>query len=91
MGGAEWDDKVQYNGDGTLTITTLEGDHRANEGDYIIRGVKGELYPCKPDIFASTYEPVCSACDHWSEEGQDCTLVAPDTGCGHISLTLPTA
>ncbi|MCG7598878.1 PGDYG domain-containing protein [Halomonas sp. McH1-25] len=40
------------------TIKTLEGDHRCNEGDYIIRGVKGELYPCKPDIFEATYEPV---------------------------------
>lgn len=40
-----------------LTIKTLEGDHRAEPGDWIIRGVKGELYPCKPDIFAMTYEP----------------------------------
>lgn len=38
------------------TIATLEGDHRADLGDWIIRGVKGELYPCKPDIFAMTYE-----------------------------------
>lgn len=41
-----------------LTIKTLEGDHRASVGDWIIRGVKGELYPCKPDIFAQTYDPV---------------------------------
>lgn len=41
-----------------LTIHTLEGDHRGDIGDYIIRGVKGELYPCKPDIFEATYEPV---------------------------------
>ena len=38
-------------------ISTLEGTMIASEGDYIIRGVKGELYPCKPDIFAATYEP----------------------------------
>lgn len=38
------------------TIHTLEGDHRADLGDYIIRGVKGEFYPCKPDIFAMTYD-----------------------------------
>ena len=44
--------------DGKLTITTLEGDHRAEIGDYIIKGVKGEFYPCKPDIFAMTYESV---------------------------------
>lgn len=41
---------------GQLYITTLEGVHRASVGDYIIKGVKGELYPCKPDIFANTYE-----------------------------------
>lgn len=39
-------------------IFTLEGVMIANPGDWIIRGVKGELYPCKPDIFAATYEPV---------------------------------
>lgn len=38
-----------------LTIKTLEGNMRASYGDYIIRGVKGELYPCKPDIFDQTY------------------------------------
>lgn len=37
-------------------IKTLEGDHKANWDDMIIRGVKGELYPCKPDIFAATYD-----------------------------------
>lgn len=40
-----------------LTIPTLEGDHVAKHGDWIIKGVKGEFYPCKPDIFAATYEP----------------------------------
>ena len=39
-----------------LRITTLEGTMRADPGDWIIRGVKGELYPCKPDIFEATYE-----------------------------------
>jgi hypothetical protein len=39
-------------------IKTLEGTMRADMGDWIIRGVKGELYPCKPDIFAATYEAV---------------------------------
>lgn len=42
----------------TLLIDTLEGTHRANQGDYIIRGVQGELYPCKPNIFAATYDAV---------------------------------
>lgn len=41
-----------------LTIKTLEGDHKASVGDFIIKGVNGELYPCKPDIFAKTYEKV---------------------------------
>ena len=41
----------------TITIATLEGNMTCSYGDYIIRGVKGELYPCKPDIFAATYEP----------------------------------
>lgn len=44
--------------DGALYIETLEGSMRADVGDWIIRGVKGELYPCKPDIFAATYELV---------------------------------
>lgn len=43
---------------GELVIRTLEGDMRATYGDWIIRGVQGEFYPCKPDIFAATYEPV---------------------------------
>jgi len=38
-------------------IETLEGNHRVSRGDWIIRGVAGEFYPCKPDIFAATYEP----------------------------------
>ncbi len=41
-----------------LYVRTLEGEHLANDGDYIIRGVHGELYPCKPDIFAKTYDIV---------------------------------
>ncbi len=41
-----------------VLIQTLEGNLWASPGDYIIRGVKGECYPCKPDIFAATYEPV---------------------------------
>lgn len=40
-----------------LIIPTLEGEMTANPGDWIIRGIRGELYPCKPDIFAATYEP----------------------------------
>jgi len=43
---------------GKLIIPTLEGDHVASVGDWIIQGVRGEFYPCKPDIFEATYEPV---------------------------------
>ncbi len=41
-----------------LTILTLEGEMLAQPGDWVIKGVQGEFYPCKPDIFAETYEPV---------------------------------
>ncbi|MCH5297800.1 MAG: hypothetical protein J1E85_09030 [Ruminococcus sp.] len=41
-----------------LYIRTLEGVHHVSIGDYIIQGVKGELYPCKPDIFNKTYEKI---------------------------------
>ncbi len=41
-----------------MTIHTLEGDHICTIGDYIIKGVNGEFYPCKPDIFEKTYEVV---------------------------------
>ena len=44
--------------DGPFFIDTLEGTMVANDGDWVIRGVKGELYPCKPDVFAMTYEEV---------------------------------
>lgn len=41
-----------------LKLQTLEGERLASVGDYVIKGVKGEYYPCKPDIFEMTYEPV---------------------------------
>ncbi len=43
---------------GGIEIETLEGVMRADVGDWIIKGVKGEFYPCKPDIFAATYDEV---------------------------------
>ena len=43
---------------GKPVVLTLEGHHIVTPGDYIITGVKGEHYPCKPDIFEMTYEPV---------------------------------
>jgi hypothetical protein len=49
---------IHPNEDGTLTIETLEGKYTAQKYDWIIRGVKNEVYPCKPDIFEQTYEEV---------------------------------
>jgi len=43
---------------GVLYVHTLEGEMRVDDGDWIIQGVKGEIYPCKPDIFAETYDKV---------------------------------
>lgn len=62
----EWAVEAEKNGtiffkdQGEMYIKTLEGDHHASVGDYIIRGVNGELYPCKPDIFEKTYDIVDS-------------------------------
>jgi hypothetical protein len=50
-------DAHDYDGT-TLTIYTLEGQYEASFGDWIIKGVKGEFYPCKPEIFSMTYEAV---------------------------------
>jgi len=67
-------DKAYHDGE-AVYIYTLEGKMQADVGDWIIRGVKGEHYPCKPDIFAMTYEPaqspdeppLCAVCDHLEE------------------------
>ena len=42
---------------GTPIISTLEGDHAVSVGDFVIKGIKGEFYPCKPDIFVLSYDP----------------------------------
>ena len=47
-----------WTGEGELKIETLEGDMTVSPGDWIIKGVQGEFYPCKPDIFEATYELV---------------------------------
>lgn len=49
--------RLEYKEDGCVLIKTVEGEMRAEPADWIIRCVKGELYPCKPDIFAATYQP----------------------------------
>jgi len=50
------EDHPHSKGDDRLIINTLEGMHMVNWDDYIIQGLNGELYPCKPDIFEKTYE-----------------------------------
>jgi len=53
-----------------LTIPTLEGNNKADVGDWIIKGIKGEFYPCKPDIFTLTYEQFKTACKSIDEENE---------------------
>jgi hypothetical protein len=53
-GAVTWTPAVQY----LLKIKTIEGTMRAAKDDWVIRGIAGEFYPCKPDIFAATYEAV---------------------------------
>lgn len=52
------DNIIITHADGTCDIKTLEGTMRADNGDFIILGVNGEVYSCKPDIFEKTYEQV---------------------------------
>jgi hypothetical protein len=52
-----WGENI-FNAKGYLIIKTLEGDMRADVGDWIITGIKGEKYPCRDDIFRETYEEV---------------------------------
>lgn len=54
-----------FDGEYFLEVRTREGTMRADVGDWIIKGIQGEFYPCKPDIFEATYEPV----GHRSTEG----------------------
>lgn len=54
----DFDFEGRFDGKVTCIIPTLEGEHIATQDDYIIKGVNGEFYPCKPDIFKKTYEKV---------------------------------
>jgi hypothetical protein len=56
----DWNNKQFWTikDDRRMMIPTLEGTMAANPGDYIIKGVNGEFYPCKPDVFRKTYDPV---------------------------------
>lgn len=50
-------ENCRINKDGYIFIRTLEGSMEVSVGDFVIKGVNGEFYPCKPDIFGKTYEP----------------------------------
>jgi hypothetical protein len=72
-----------------VEISTLEGIMTGVQGDWIIRGVQGELYPCKPDIFAATYEPVSAPTSHPIPTGatgeRDWELACDEcNGSGHV-------
>lgn len=56
--GVDFRHPTGYGATTTLAIVTLEGEMLAQPGDWIIRGVAGEFYPCKPDIFEQTYERI---------------------------------
>ena len=63
-----------------LRVKTLEGELNVSKGDYIIKGVKGEFYPCKPDIFQQTYDPAEATvkpdgCPFCGAEGTDVHVV----------------
>lgn len=79
------DEIVASNEDGTISIKTLEGVMLASINDYIIRGVKGELYPCKPDIFEATYDPVIEcACNV-------APFISPQDGSYLVDFSVPIA
>ena len=63
LSAADGQESHQVNLKGGVYIKTLEGKMLANRGDWIIKGVEGEIYPCKPDIFEMTYEQ-CNGIKH---------------------------
>jgi hypothetical protein len=63
-----------------VAIDTLEGVMKALPGDWIIRGVQGEFYPCKPDIFDATYEPIDLSPGEGDEHGRHQEPVNDDRG-----------
>jgi hypothetical protein len=65
---AFWPDGTSERPEPHMAIKTLEGEMVASQGDWIIKGVQGELYPCKPEIFEATYELVVPD-DDWYRPG----------------------
>lgn len=52
------EERAYYDADDLLVIKTLNGAVRVDPGEWVVQGVKGEIYPCRPDIFEQTYEEV---------------------------------
>ena len=77
--GARWLEGATHDED-RIAIDTLEGTVTASVGDYIIRGVQGEFYPCKPDIFAATYEAVVARDER--PHSRACGIIPHDHGTG---------
>ncbi len=71
--------------DGTCDIKTLEGTMRADKGDYVILGVKGEVYPCKPDIFEATYEKVWPLSPLLEKQNVDVGFMADEEWKKHLN------
>jgi hypothetical protein len=74
------DQPAIFQGD-KMVLPTLEGEMKANPGDWIIIGVNGEAYPCKPDIFEKTYEPVV-------EQKTPSEVLGPQDKGVHIPMNL---
>lgn len=83
MGDASCKYSLSFMASPVLVIHTLEGDHQARVGDYIIKGVHGEFYPCKPDIFEETYERSCSPQPALGADWT--TMVIPSLPCAETS------
>lgn len=90
--GVKWEPGVM--GSDSFFIRTLEGDMIVTKGDYVIKGVAGEFYPCKPEIFAKTHEPTfaCERCEDGArlQRSEPCKKMlphdheCPDCGRKHV-------
>lgn len=72
-----------------FVVETLEGLHFVTPGDWIIMGVKGERYPCKPDIFEATYEPARMQCRYCGSETKRDECAAFDGDCAMVPYDGP--
>jgi len=73
-------EKLNVARDKVIWIPTLESPHEASPNDWIIKGIKGEFYPCKPDIFEQTYDEMGVSC--WKCSGEDIDPTGFCKSCG---------